>query len=239
MTPGSTVLALEERSCRRIIENISLRFIPPNNGFRLIRDHRQLDRRRRTEALINRTSRLLSLTDCGQKVPHVLNTGVRLGGVLFTLCILPHWDNNPATVCYEDGGLSAEEEDDAKIAQAVVSYIASIVEATGPLALFLAPAAGLAIQAALEAVIPRYASGGIVQGASGVDNVPALLTAGEFVMRKDVAEQFYPFLMALNNGGISNNPSSISFDPLKKEISSLNLHYSVPFMKIVSGSLVP
>ncbi|MBP8975110.1 MAG: hypothetical protein KBG83_00180 [Bacteroidetes bacterium] len=108
-----------------------------------------------------------------------------------------------------------------KIAQAVMSYIASIVEATGPLALVLAPAAGLAIQAALEAIIPKFAGGGIVQGSSGIDKVPAMLTAGEFVVRKDVAEQFYPFLMTLNNGRMNNGPSSISLAPLRKEISSL------------------
>jgi phage-related protein len=49
--------------------------------------------------------------------------------------------------------------------------------------------------------IPRFAQGGLVQGPGGTDNVPAMLTAGEFVMRRPAVEALgLPTLRALNRG---------------------------------------
>ena len=47
--------------------------------------------------------------------------------------------------------------------------------------------------------IPRFATGGLVNGPAGADHVPALLTAGEFVIREPVVRQLgATFLEALN-----------------------------------------
>ncbi|MBT7437953.1 MAG: hypothetical protein HN786_04955, partial [Cellvibrionales bacterium] len=42
--------------------------------------------------------------------------------------------------------------------------------------------------------VKKYAKGGLVSGPGGIDNVPAMLTAGEYVIPKDVVSKF-------NNGG--------------------------------------
>jgi hypothetical protein len=88
------------------------------------------------------------------------------------------------------------------IAKAIASYIGSIIASTGPLALVLAPAAGLAIGALLDSIIPKFAGGGSVTGDPGIDKVPALLTNGEFIIRKEVAEPNRKFLEAMNAGQI-------------------------------------
>jgi hypothetical protein len=47
--------------------------------------------------------------------------------------------------------------------------------------------------------LPRFATGGLVNGPPGVDQVPALLTTGEFVIREPVVRQLgATFLEALN-----------------------------------------
>ena len=47
--------------------------------------------------------------------------------------------------------------------------------------------------------VARFADGGLVSGANGIDRVPALLTAGEFVIRQPVVQQLgSSFLNALN-----------------------------------------
>ena len=49
------------------------------------------------------------------------------------------------------------------------------------------------------------ATGGTVHGAGGVDNVPAWLTAGEFVIKKDSVEKLgLPFLHAMNNMNVDD-----------------------------------
>ncbi len=49
-------------------------------------------------------------------------------------------------------------------------------------------------------LIPEFATGGQVPGFGNGDTVEALLTPGEFVVRKQVAEPLMPFLTALNDG---------------------------------------
>jgi hypothetical protein len=46
--------------------------------------------------------------------------------------------------------------------------------------------------------VKRYAFGNIVPGLGNTDRVPALLTPGEFVVRKSVAQENMPLLKALN-----------------------------------------
>jgi TP901 family phage tail tape measure protein len=46
----------------------------------------------------------------------------------------------------------------------------------------------------------KFASGGVVGGSGNKDTVAAMLTPGEFVVKKDVAQQMIPFLEALNSG---------------------------------------
>ena len=45
-----------------------------------------------------------------------------------------------------------------------------------------------------------FAEGGSVNGPSGIDNVPAMLTSGEFVVRRQQAQRFLPQLLAMNSG---------------------------------------
>jgi hypothetical protein len=68
--------------------------------------------------------------------------------------------------------------------------------------------------------ISKMAMGSIVPGKGNVDRVPALLTPGEFVVRKSVAQQNLPMLSALNsdifpsmnsiNSGMSELPNVVS-----------------------------
>lgn len=56
--------------------------------------------------------------------------------------------------------------------------------------------------------VARLATGGLVTGPGGVDRVPALLTAGEFVINKDAAASIgMPGLLALNSGKSQTNPT--------------------------------
>ena len=49
-------------------------------------------------------------------------------------------------------------------------------------------------------VTPRYATGGKIPGYGGGDKIPALLEAGEYVVRKEVATRYTPFLESMNRG---------------------------------------
>lgn len=53
--------------------------------------------------------------------------------------------------------------------------------------------------------VPGFAQGGMVHGRPGLDRIPALLTAGEFVIREPVVQDVgVPFLQALNEFGRAN-----------------------------------
>jgi hypothetical protein len=91
----------------------------------------------------------------------------------------------------------------AYIAEMVMSYIKAVVASTGIFALVLAPAAGLAMQALLEKIIPKFGGGGSVEGPEGIDNVPAMLTNKEFIVRREIAEPNRRFLEAMNAGQIT------------------------------------
>jgi hypothetical protein len=54
---------------------------------------------------------------------------------------------------------------------------------------------------------PKFATGGMVPGSGVGDTVPAMLTPGEYVIRKDVAAKMMPFLAKLNAGGF--DPSTL------------------------------
>jgi len=60
------------------------------------------------------------------------------------------------------------------------------------------------LQGAFPSILPKFAKGGLVSGGSGYsDDVPALLTGGEFVMRKSAVQKYgVANLAKMNNGGI-------------------------------------
>jgi hypothetical protein len=82
--------------------------------------------------------------------------------------------------------------------------------------------------------IKKMAVGNVVPGTGITDKVPALLTPGEFVVRKSVAEANMPLLKSLNSNvfgtGMSLNTSSISPVDSKTSISNTSApvyNYSV------------
>ena len=48
----------------------------------------------------------------------------------------------------------------------------------------------------------KFASGGRVRGSGSTDNIPALLTPGEFVLKKNVSQKNSGYLHALYNGSV-------------------------------------
>ena len=62
--------------------------------------------------------------------------------------------------------------------------------------------------------LQMFAEGGIVRGPGGIDNVPARLTAGEFVMSKGAVEKWGPDMLAGMNagGGGTNQPVNFGFN---------------------------
>jgi hypothetical protein len=79
-------------------------------------------------------------------------------------------------------------------------------------------------------MIRRFASGGSVPGAGNSDTVPAMLTPGEFVIRKAAAQRLSPqFLNALNSGKINNAASAQSLGAydLNLRMGDINLPASV------------
>jgi TP901 family phage tail tape measure protein len=55
----------------------------------------------------------------------------------------------------------------------------------------------------------KFAAGGVVPGTGNGDTVPAMLTPGEFVVTKDVTEEFLPLLMQLNKKRIGFNEGGL------------------------------
>lgn len=47
-------------------------------------------------------------------------------------------------------------------------------------------------------LVPGFDFGGQVSGPGGVDNVPAFLTAGEFVVNREASDRYLPLLLAIN-----------------------------------------
>lgn len=57
----------------------------------------------------------------------------------------------------------------------------------------------------------RYANGGVVQGRPGLDRIPAMLTAGEFVVRESSVNQLgVQFLNTLNEQGVHTSTRSVN-----------------------------
>ena len=69
-----------------------------------------------------------------------------------------------------------------------------------------------------------YAGGGMVSGPGGVDRVPAMLTAGEFVIRRPAVQQLgAAFLSALNRSSPTNpRPVLLSGSPAARSTSITN-----------------
>ena len=94
-----------------------------------------------------------------------------------------------------------------------------------------ATAARLARLSALGAVggataaagpIRGYASGGLVNGPGGIDRVPAMLTAGEFVLRRPAAQQFgAAFLSALNQSSPTNPRPNVLTGPTTQQSTTV------------------
>jgi hypothetical protein len=90
------------------------------------------------------------------------------------------------------------------ISEAVITQIAKVITTLPfPINVILAPIAGLALSALMEAAIPKFGGGGSVEGPDGIDNVPAMLTRKEFVMRREIAEPNRRFLEAMNAGQVT------------------------------------
>ncbi len=68
----------------------------------------------------------------------------------------------------------------------------------------------------------KFSTGGFVSGSGNGDVIPAMLTPGEFVVKKDVAQKVMPFLQALNSGNIPG------FNEGGK-VSKARAHVSMPF----------
>jgi TP901 family phage tail tape measure protein len=80
---------------------------------------------------------------------------------------------------------------------AIGAYVSALQRANTAAAAFNVPAVGRARPP------QKFATGGFVSGSGNKDTVPAMLTPGEFVVKKDVAQKVMPFLEALNSGLIA------------------------------------
>ncbi|GAB4480687.1 MAG: hypothetical protein OHK0044_28810 [Burkholderiaceae bacterium] len=77
------------------------------------------------------------------------------------------------------------------------------IPVVGPGLAMAAMAAMVAAVMALLTRVRRFAVGGTVPGAGSADTVPALLTPGEFVIRRDVARRIGYDVLAAINGGLA------------------------------------
>lgn len=90
------------------------------------------------------------------------------------------------------------------IAEAIITQIAKVITTLPfPINAILAPIAGLAVSALMEAAIPKFGGGGSVYGEEGDDKIPAMLTNKEFIVRREIAEPNRRFLEAMNAGQVS------------------------------------
>ncbi|MBK8233012.1 MAG: hypothetical protein IPK72_21115 [Candidatus Eisenbacteria bacterium] len=82
------------------------------------------------------------------------------------------------------------------LAAKVYAFYASL----GPFGIPLAAATLGLIFAGISGFVSKFAAGGSVPGAGYRDSVPALLTPGEFVVRREAAQNNLPLLQAINSG---------------------------------------
>jgi hypothetical protein len=69
---------------------------------------------------------------------------------------------------------------------------------------------GLPISGGPRIPLPGFDAGGFVQGRTGVDRIPALLSHGEFVIRSSAVDRLgVAFLEQLNRGELRNNKSVV------------------------------
>ena len=74
----------------------------------------------------------------------------------------------------------------------------------------------------------RFATGAFVPGIGSTDKVPALLTPGEFVVRKPVAQQIGPLLSAINSNVFPKiNLGSTIPKPAKNSETPVQYNYNV------------
>ncbi len=77
--------------------------------------------------------------------------------------------------------------------------------------------------------VPKLASGGWIQGTGNTDNVPALLTPGEFVIRKSRSAIFKNLLEFLNYGSLPQIEKFLNLNVPKFNLSNLiNIPKSLP-----------
>ena len=89
--------------------------------------------------------------------------------------------------------------------------------------------------------LQMFAEGGIVRGPGGIDNVPARLTAGEFVMSKGAVEKWGPDMLAGMNagGGGTNQPINFGFnggglvDFRPNEVTNTNVTNVIPTENLI------
>jgi TP901 family phage tail tape measure protein len=85
----------------------------------------------------------------------------------------------------------------AQINQDIINTVTSINQMRG----LSTPAPGFIGPLEPGQIAPgRYAEGGPVSGPRGTDNIPAWLTAGEFVVNADSTRRFYTQLLSINSG---------------------------------------
>ena len=91
--------------------------------------------------------------------------------------------------------------------------------------------------------IPKLASGGRVEGSSGVDQVPAMLSRGEFVLREPSARRFPPGLLdQLNSIGPAALPQASSPQPAVAQPSQITTdrttatHHTSDREQVVTGT---
>ena len=84
----------------------------------------------------------------------------------------------------------------------------------------------------------RFATGGKVPGTGSGDKVPALLTPGEFVVKKSQAGKHSGFLSALNNGSVKGfSEGGFNVGPQTSPIQKRLIDWDVPAQEISNAIL--
>ena len=86
--------------------------------------------------------------------------------------------------------------------------------------------------------VPGFNTGGVVSGTSGVDNVPAMLTSGEYVMRRGAVNKYgSAFFDSLNMGGGAKMLGGVSHFAQggKVEMSSFLSEFNVAIQSLSAG----